>query len=171
MLKHYKCLWPKRSESQRLCVVNIQWTPKDSQAHLKINSYCDDVFRRLVSHLGVDVQPYAVHADPLFAICTHLRANELNSTNKWVLSPSQTTKPTTNGTETRSSRRSSVEGGLNRSTGSSSSLAASTSTITTNGHGDTSGTNSWLSQSFKGKIKPKNNGHKKKQDDVANRTK
>lgn len=124
MLKHYKCLWPKRSESVRICIVNIQWTPKDSQAHIKINSYCDDVFRRLISHLAIPVLDYSLESDPLFPICTPLSPNELNSTKKCILS-----QPTNNKSPQHQRHQShdDSEKQLNH--------------------------NSWLSQSFKNKRK------------------
>ena len=49
-------------------IVNLQWTPKDSQAVLTIRAKCDDVMKLLAAELGIDISAYDVAHDALFAI-------------------------------------------------------------------------------------------------------
>lgn len=119
----------------RICIVNIQWTPKDSQAHLKINSYCDDVFRQLIaclSDLSIQVPEYSLKQDPLFILCTNLSKNELNTTNKFILSIDNSSNSNENDKE-KSVTRERTDG-----------LDLGETKISTN---------SWISQSFKKKKK------------------
>lgn len=58
ILRKYNCLWPKNRKKLKLVIINLQWTPKDSQASIKINAKCDDVMKEVVASLGVSVQPY-----------------------------------------------------------------------------------------------------------------
>ncbi len=51
-------------------MINLQWTPKDSGAYLKINGYCDAILRHLAVELGVAVPAYNGDDDPLFNIST-----------------------------------------------------------------------------------------------------
>jgi NAD-dependent deacetylase sirtuin 7 len=48
-------LWPKKTQ---LAIVNLQWTPKDSQSIIKINGKCDSVMKEVMKHLKIDVKPY-----------------------------------------------------------------------------------------------------------------
>jgi len=68
VLKHYKCLWPRGIRSKvNLCIVNIQWTPKDSMATLKVNAYCDDFMQRLAKLVDIKSEfAYEISRDPLF---------------------------------------------------------------------------------------------------------
>lgn len=124
VLKHYKCLWPKRSKGmQNMYIVNIQWTPKDKQAKMKINAYCDDVMQLLIENLNkhhaysIKVGTYSIANDPLFDLAQALDEHELNTTKKNILSK----------------------------TG-----AKSDQTDQTSSNGDKDGSsNSWISQSFK----------------------
>ena len=59
ILRKYNCLWPKRQHGKpELYIVNLQWTPKDSQSNLKINGKCDIVMREIMKHLSVEVPDY-----------------------------------------------------------------------------------------------------------------
>ena len=59
VLRKYQCLWPKRANGcPQIAIVNLQWTPKDSQSVLKINGKCDSVMKEVMKHLNIDVKPY-----------------------------------------------------------------------------------------------------------------
>jgi NAD-dependent deacetylase sirtuin 7 len=59
ILRKYQCLWPKKTQgSPQLAIVNLQWTPKDSQSIIKINGKCDYVMKEVMKHLNIDVKPY-----------------------------------------------------------------------------------------------------------------
>ena len=90
VLKHYSCLWPKK-KSIDLCIVNIQWTPKDSQARLKVNGYADEVFRLVMKSLRdehghrLTVNEYTIDSDPLLDLAIELDKSELSTTTKHLL--------------------------------------------------------------------------------------
>ncbi|ESN94136.1 hypothetical protein HELRODRAFT_115195, partial [Helobdella robusta] len=89
VLKKYDCLWVKHkplSEQPKLVIVNLQWTPKDKHAVLKINGRCDDVMMQLMNLMNIQVPRYDRYNDPLFHLSTPLRPNELDSTTKKLLS-------------------------------------------------------------------------------------
>ncbi|PIK51236.1 putative NAD-dependent protein deacetylase sirtuin-7-like [Apostichopus japonicus] len=82
VLRKYTCLWRTHQPLQRrpkLCIVNLQWTPKDSQAYLKINGRCDDVVQRLCCELCLEIPEYKQSCDPLFSLTTRLRKREMSS--------------------------------------------------------------------------------------------
>lgn len=58
VLRKYGCLWPKNKKKAKLIIINLQWTPKDSQATLKINGKCDVVMREVMSLLNIPINPY-----------------------------------------------------------------------------------------------------------------
>ena len=62
VLKKYPCLWHNHkpaAKRAKLYIVNLQWTPKDDSAVLKINGRCDDVMKLVMEQLGLDVDPYS----------------------------------------------------------------------------------------------------------------
>lgn len=67
VLKNYPCLWPKRTAKRKinLAIVNLQWTPKDNAASLKINSRCDLVMEKLMDKLDLKVDAYEKERDGL----------------------------------------------------------------------------------------------------------
>jgi len=88
VLKHYACLWPKKKSN--FYIVNIQWTPKDKQAKLKINGYSDQVMKLVVRNLGehlpkLNVPEYSLKSDPLIKKAVQLTDDELNTTTKYML--------------------------------------------------------------------------------------
>ncbi|RUS89705.1 hypothetical protein EGW08_002523 [Elysia chlorotica] len=90
VLKKYQCLWcmdKKPHLRPKLAIVNLQWTPKDDVASLKINGRCDSVMRMVMKLLDQEVPEYQRELDPIFRICTPLRANEAKTTNKKILIP------------------------------------------------------------------------------------
>jgi NAD-dependent deacetylase sirtuin 7 len=84
VLKHYTWLWPKNlKKSVQLCILNIQWTPKDRFAKLKINAYCDVALKLVAKNLGIDdIDEYSVDRDPLLALATHLSDEESRALKK-----------------------------------------------------------------------------------------
>lgn len=73
VLRQYACLWPKRSSKVKLAIVNLQWTPKDSQAVLKINGRCDEVMKVVMHQLELDFDfEYKRSSDPLKSLFTKL---------------------------------------------------------------------------------------------------
>ena len=86
VLKHYACLWPKK-KSSIFYIVNIQWTPKDKQAKLKINGYCDQVMKLIIENLQpqypkLKVNEYSIKTDPIIKKAIKLTDDELKTTNK-----------------------------------------------------------------------------------------
>ncbi|XP_062868847.1 NAD-dependent protein deacetylase sirtuin-7 [Trichomycterus rosablanca] len=79
VLKKYACLWcMKKTAAKRpkLYIVNLQWTPKDDLAALKINGKCDDVMRLLMDELGIEIPAFNRSEDPIFNLATPLRPGE-----------------------------------------------------------------------------------------------
>ncbi|XP_052789745.1 uncharacterized protein LOC128224107 [Mya arenaria] len=88
ILKKYACLWcPEKTRHQRpkLVIVNLQWTPKDDQATIKINGRCDVVMHQVMQALEYEVPKYDRLSDPLFQIATKLSKDEIDSTSKKIL--------------------------------------------------------------------------------------
>ncbi|XP_071495710.1 NAD-dependent protein deacetylase sirtuin-7-like [Diadema antillarum] len=91
VLRRYQCLWntdkPKK-QRPKLYIVNLQWTPKDSQATLKINGRCDDVMVLVMKRLGLTIPRYTKSDDPIFKMATPLRHEEEDSfTTKTLVHP------------------------------------------------------------------------------------
>ncbi|XP_030842280.1 NAD-dependent protein deacetylase sirtuin-7 [Strongylocentrotus purpuratus] len=82
VLRRYQCLWSTdRPKSQRpkLFIVNLQWTPKDSQASLKIHGRCDDVMALLMKHLNLSIPLYTRKSDPIFKMAAPIKPHEEGS--------------------------------------------------------------------------------------------
>ncbi len=45
----------------KLIIVNLQKTPYDKAAHIKINAMCDDVMKLLVEKLKLKVENFILH--------------------------------------------------------------------------------------------------------------
>lgn len=82
VLKKYACLWcmnKKPSKRPKLFIVNLQWTPKDDLATLKINGKCDDVMERVMKKLRWKIPEYTREKDPLFRMAVPLHPHEYNT--------------------------------------------------------------------------------------------
>ncbi|KTG07093.1 hypothetical protein cypCar_00005796 [Cyprinus carpio] len=67
VLKKYSCLWCMNrpaNKRPKLYIVNLQWTPKDNLATLKIHGKCDAVMGLLMEELGLEIPVYN-RQDPL----------------------------------------------------------------------------------------------------------
>ncbi|KAI1886473.1 hypothetical protein AGOR_G00196110 [Albula goreensis] len=90
VLKKYTCLWcMNRPPSRRpkLYIVNLQWTPKDDLATLKIHGKCDDVMKLLMKELNLPIPEYDKAEDPIFTLATPLRPEEESSHTRKVITP------------------------------------------------------------------------------------
>lgn len=76
----------------KIYIVNLQWTPKDECAILKINGRCDEVIKRLMAGLQIDIPTYERHKDPLFAHATPLQEEEQHTTTQPVLTKCKVSK-------------------------------------------------------------------------------
>lgn len=97
VLKKYPWLWqmdrpvPKRAS---LYIINLQWTPKDENAVLKINGKCDEVMKRVMGHLGLDIPQYNRTKDPIFFHAVKLQNGEqLTTTQPCLEEPSMKKEP------------------------------------------------------------------------------
>lgn len=82
-LRRYNCLWPKSIHSSgrkepetKLVIVNLQYTPKDKNAVLKINGKCDLVMQLVMQRLNIDVPSYDWSCDPLLKLSTPFTVEE-----------------------------------------------------------------------------------------------
>ncbi|XP_014894193.1 NAD-dependent protein deacetylase sirtuin-7 [Poecilia latipinna] len=88
VLKKYACLWSMSrpaNKRPKLYIVNLQWTPKDDLAVLKIHGKCDDVMSLLMEELNIQIPEYDRAEDPIFKLATPLRPEEVQSHNREVL--------------------------------------------------------------------------------------
>ncbi|RVE41762.1 hypothetical protein evm_013591 [Chilo suppressalis] len=89
VLRRYPRLWRMQAaprDRPALYIVNLQWTPKDSVAALKINARCDAVMRHVARRLRLRVPHYRPHTDPLLAHAEPLAPPELHTTRRPLLS-------------------------------------------------------------------------------------
>lgn len=90
VLKKYPRLWcmskppPRRP---KLYIVNLQWTPKDDLAALKLHGRCDDVMRLLMAELGLEIPRYDRARDPIFALAEPLRPEEEGTHSRKPVAP------------------------------------------------------------------------------------
>ncbi|XP_061471911.1 NAD-dependent protein deacetylase sirtuin-7 isoform X1 [Rhineura floridana] len=90
VLKKYPHLWcmskPPRHRP-KLYIVNLQWTPKDDLAALKLHGKCDDVMKLLMDELGLPIPCYDRTKDPIFSLATPLRPEEEGSHSRKAVAP------------------------------------------------------------------------------------
>lgn len=85
VLKKYPWLWGMDKPVKKrplLYIVNLQWTPKDDHATLKINGKCDEVIAAVMKHLKMSVPEYQRNLDPIFAHATVLHSVETHTTSQ-----------------------------------------------------------------------------------------
>ncbi|XP_022911234.1 NAD-dependent protein deacetylase sirtuin-7 [Onthophagus taurus] len=88
VLKKYPWLWQMDKPAKKrpnLYIVNLQWTPKDECANVKIHGKCDLVMKRVMELLGLDVPKYDRDKDPIFHHCTSLFEGEEHTLTQSVL--------------------------------------------------------------------------------------
>jgi len=85
VLRRYPWLWcmdrPAR-QRPKLFIVNLQWTPKDSAAKVKLNGKCDDVMRNVMAILERKVPEYHQPNDPIFTYATPLNDHETHTSTR-----------------------------------------------------------------------------------------
>lgn len=72
-----------------LYIVNLQWTPKDDCANVKINGKCDAVFKKIMRMLGIKVPKYQKANDPIFRHACELNQLELHTNSRPCLVPDE----------------------------------------------------------------------------------
>ncbi|KAK5642698.1 hypothetical protein RI129_008865 [Pyrocoelia pectoralis] len=88
VLKRYPWLWQMDKPVKKrpnLYIVNLQWTPKDDCANVKIHGKCDTVMRIVMNFLGMSVSGYDRFKDPIFFHATLLCDEELHTTSQPAL--------------------------------------------------------------------------------------
>ncbi|XP_013384374.1 uncharacterized protein LOC106154544 [Lingula anatina] len=88
VLRKYPCLWNMHKspgKRPKLCIVNLQWTPKDDMATIKINGKCDKVMHLVMEKLGISIPVYQRENDPIFHMATKLKLEEVETTSKKIL--------------------------------------------------------------------------------------
>lgn len=90
VLKKYSCLWCMNrpaSKRPKLYIVNLQWTPKDNLATLKIHGKCDAVMALLMEELALAVPVYSRLQDPIFSLAKPLSPQEQKSHSRKEIAP------------------------------------------------------------------------------------
>lgn len=88
VLRRYPWLWCMDRPSNKrppLYIVNLQWTPKDHAATLKINGRCDFVLAEVLKALRMKIPEYTPYNDPLLSFATHLHEKEEHTTSRRTL--------------------------------------------------------------------------------------
>lgn len=107
VLKRYQWLWARdRPIKQRpkLLIVNLQWTPKDNQATVKINGKCDEVMQLVMKHLSIEVTNYDRMKDPIFHHSSLLCEEEAHTASQPMLKTHKEKAATTEDESSQASR-------------------------------------------------------------------
>ena len=74
VLAHYAFIWQPlpKPRKKRIVIVNLQPTPKDKQADIRIFGRCDDVLERLIGALGLSMPSYQPDKDAVLKLAMAL---------------------------------------------------------------------------------------------------